>query len=180
MCKYIEYNDLKAIDKLSTKLVDSFDNNTIIICIGTDKHIGDCLGPLVGTILKEMNVPINVFGTLKQPIHALNINKKYKEIINNYPDYKVIAIDACLGEDKNIGNIFVKENGISPGKGVGKELPHVKGLGIAGIIDSSDNSESFITKPIRLSFIKDMAEVIANSLIKAYEIKNKKELILCE
>lgn len=180
MSNYIEYTDLKAIDKLSNKIVDSFNDNTIIICIGTDKHIGDCLGPLVGTILKEKNFPMNIFGTLKEPIHALNINKKYKEIIKNYPDSNAIVIDACLGKDKNIGNIFIKENGISPGKGVGKSLPHIKGLGIAGIIDSSDNSELFVTKPIRLSFIKDMAEIIANSLIKAYEIKNKEELILCE
>lgn len=177
MCKYIEYNDLKAIDKLSNKLVDSFDNDTIIICIGTDKHIGDCLGPMVGTILKEKNFPINVFGTLKQPIHALNINNKYKEIKKKYPDHKIIAIDACLGENKNIGKIFVKEDGISPGKGIGKKLPYVKGIGIVGIIDDSNYSDEFINKPIRLSFIKDMAEVIANSLIKLYEIKNKENEI---
>lgn len=171
MSKYIRYDSERAIDNLSNKLLDYIDDKTMIICIGTDKCIGDCVGPLVGTLLKEKGLGLNVFGTLKDPIHALNINKKYKEIIKNYPDYKVIAIDACLGEKEHIGKIVVKDNGIAPGKGVGKKLPHVHGIGIAAIIEDSENSECLTTMPIRLSFIKDIADVISDSIIKAYERK---------
>ena len=53
---------------------------TIIVCIGTDKCIGDCLGPLVGTLLKENSFPIPIYGTLANPIHALNLEKSIYEI----------------------------------------------------------------------------------------------------
>ena len=37
---------------LSSIIKDVIDENTVIVCIGTDRAIGDALGPLVGTMLK--------------------------------------------------------------------------------------------------------------------------------
>lgn len=37
---------------LSNILKNIISDNTVIICIGTDRAIGDALGPLVGTMLK--------------------------------------------------------------------------------------------------------------------------------
>ena len=37
---------------LSSILKNIISDNTVIICIGTDRAIGDALGPLVGTMLK--------------------------------------------------------------------------------------------------------------------------------
>lgn len=51
-------------------------SKTVIVCIGTDKCIGDCLGPLVGTMLLEKFIPLPVYGTIKSPMHALNLEKK--------------------------------------------------------------------------------------------------------
>mgnify|MGYP000859742388 CR=1 FL=1 len=44
----------------------------VVVNIGTDKCIGDCLAPLVGTLLQEKGY-MNIEGTLDNPIHALNI-----------------------------------------------------------------------------------------------------------
>lgn len=38
---------------LSSIIKDVIDENTVIVCIGTDRAIGDALGPLVGTMLKK-------------------------------------------------------------------------------------------------------------------------------
>ena len=51
----------------------------VIVCIGTDRATGDCLGPLVGQALLPSS-QYSVFGTLKEPIHAKNLNQTFKEI----------------------------------------------------------------------------------------------------
>ena len=126
---------------------------TIIVCIGTDKCIGDCLGPLVGTLLKENSFPIPIYGTLANPIHALNLEKSIYEIKRIYPCSTIIGIDACLGDTNSIGEIHVRDFG---------------DVSIIGIIDSSDNSEFFTSRSIRLNLIFEMAKVISNGLIQCY------------
>lgn len=160
----IHYSDEFAVNELLDHLLTHVDEKTLIVCVGTDKCIGDCLGPLVGTMLKEKKFPLRVFGTLDNPIHALNLNEKVTEIIKNYPDFKIIAIDACIGDEKNIGEIFIKEEPITPGKGVGKNLLSFGDITIAGIVDDANSLDSFTSRPIRLSFIIDMAKVIVDAL----------------
>lgn len=145
-------------------------NNTVIVCIGTDKCIGDCLGPLVGSILTDNNFPLPVYGTLSSPIHALNIDEKLNKIHSIHPDSTIIGVDACLGNQEDIGQVRTRNYAIHPGKGVGKELPEVGIASIIGIVDSSDNSEFFFSRSIRLSFIMDMAKTISKALIDAYNL----------
>lgn len=168
------YEHYLAYYEISNFLKDHIDEKTLIVCIGTDKCIGDCLGPLVGTLLKEKFFPLNVFGTLESPIHALNLDKKITEILKNYPGYKIVAIDACLGDSKSIGEIHTRNEPIHPGKGVGKTLRSVGDTSIIAIVDSSENIDLFTSRPIRLSFILDMAKVIVDALIHAYYLSTKK------
>lgn len=168
------YDNYLAYYEISNFLKDHIDEKTIIVCIGTDKCIGDCLGPLVGTLLKEKFFPLNVFGTLDSPIHALNLDKKITEILKNYPNHKIIAIDACLGDSKSIGEIHTRNEPIHPGKGVGKTLRSVGDVSIIAIVDSSENIDLFTSRPIRLSFILDMSKVIVDALIHSYYLSVKK------
>lgn len=152
---------------LSERLVSYISKDTVIACIGTDKCIGDCLGPLVGTFLKEKGIKIPVYGTLDEPIHALNIHERLNFIKNQNPNAQIIGIDACLGREEDIGEIRIRDYAISPGKGVGKELPEVGVASVIGIVDSSDNSELFFSRSIRLSFVMNMAKQIVNIIEKA-------------
>ena len=162
------YKDPLAYYKLASFLKDYIDDDTIIVCIGTDRCIGDCLGPLVGTYLKERNFPLPVFGTISNPIHALNIDKKIEELNKLYPNHKTIGIDACLGDEFNIGEIQVRDFPIHPGKGVGKSLPQVGETSLIGIVDSSDSDELFSNRSIRLNLIMSMSKVICNAIIHSY------------
>lgn len=146
--------------------------NTIIICIGTDRCIGDCLGPLVGTFLKEKNFPLAVYGTLSDPIHALNIDKKLTEIKALHPNSTIIGVDACLGDYDNIGEIQARDYPVHPGKGVGKTLPDVGECSLIGIVDSSDNNELFTNNNIRLDLVINMAKTITHSLIHSYYLSS--------
>lgn len=152
---------------LSKQLASYISKDIVIACIGTDKCIGDCLGPLVGTFLKEKGIKIPVYGTLDEPIHALNIHERLNFIKNQNPNAQIIGIDACLGREEDIGEIRIRDYAISPGKGVGKELPEVGVASVIGIVDTSENSELFFSRSIRLSFVMDMAKQIVNIIEKA-------------
>lgn len=172
----IYYKSLTARTRLSKHLKNHLTENTIIVCIGTDKCIGDCLGPLVGTFLQEKNFSLPVYGTIKYPIHALNLKNKLEEIQLSHPNSYIIGIDACLGDMPSIGEIHVRDYPIRPGKGVGKTLPNVGDLSIVGIVDSSKNSDMFTSANIRLNFIFEMAHVISMSLIEAFNIAKIKKV----
>lgn len=164
----VNYNSNLAYYEIGEGIKRFVNNDTIIICIGTDKCIGDCLGPLVGTLLKSSLLPIPVYGTISSPIHALNINERLEEINNKHPNAYIIGVDACLGDLHSIGEIHTRDYAIRPGKGVGKNLPEVGMASIIGIVDTSDNSDFFSSRSIRLSLILDMARVITKGILYAY------------
>lgn len=167
----VNYEDASAVSLLSDSLVKFMNEKMIIICIGTDKCIGDCLGPLVGTFLTKNKFPYPVIGTLEKPAHAINLDFILREINSKYKDNFFIAIDACLGYENCIGDIQIKSGPVHPGKGVGKTLPQVGDISIVGVVDTIDNSDLFSIKNIRLNFIMTMAEVISESLIQASKKK---------
>lgn len=172
------YKNPLAYYDLAHFLKDHIDKNTIIVCIGTDRYIGDCLGPLVGTMLKCKHFPLPVYGTISEPIHALNIESKLNEIKLLHPHNNIIGIDACLGDFEAIGEIQARDFPVHPGKGVGKSLPNVGDSSIIGIVDSNNNEGIFSNSSnIRLNLILNMAEVILYSLIHSYYLYYNKILL---
>ena len=164
----IHYKSALSYYEIAEGIRDFINDDTIIVCIGTDKCIGDCLGPLVGTILEDNLFPLPIYGTVTTPIHALNIDKRLEEINKVHPNACIIGIDACLGENKSIGEIHTRDYAIHPGKGVGKSLPDVGMASIIGIVDASDNYDFFSSRSIRLSLVLDMAKVISKGILHAY------------
>lgn len=163
----INYKKENVVQALSLILKDIIDENTVVVCIGTDRAIGDALGPLVGTMLKNSDFKYPVYGTLDNPIHALNIYESIEYIKNTHSKGNFLAIDACLGSKNNIGNIQVRKGPILPGKGVGKKLPQIGNYSIVGIVDKIDENNKFSFNNVRLSFILELAETVALSLLLA-------------
>lgn len=161
----VNYNKENVIEILCSVLRDIINDNTVVVCIGTDRAIGDALGPLVGTMLKNSDFNFPVYGTLDNPIHALNIYESIEHIKKAHPNGNFLAIDACLGAKNNIGNIQVREGPILPGKGVGKKLPQIGNYSIVGIVDKIDENNRFSFNNVRLSFILELAELISLSLL---------------
>lgn len=166
----VNCKDEMAYIDMAFFLKDYINKDTIIICIGTDRCIGDCLGPLVGSLLNHKNFPLSVYGTIHKPIHALNLERNVNDIKLKHPISNILAIDACLGERNSIGQLHCRDYAIHPGKGVGKVLPDVGDISIVGIVDSSDNSELFTNRNIRLSLIMDMADAIVQSLFYSLDL----------
>ena len=172
MKEVVNYKNTNAYVDICYFLKKYLTADTIIVCIGTDKFIGDCLGPLVGTFLEEKKFPLPIYGTIEYPIHALNLKDRMEEIYKLHPDSNIIGIDACLGDDSSIGDIHVRNTPIYPGKGVGKILPEVGKSSIVGIVGSLDDCVPFTSKRIRLHFIMEMAQIISSSILYSYNLIN--------
>ncbi|MFI3209892.1 MAG: spore protease YyaC [Peptostreptococcaceae bacterium] len=163
----INYKKENVVQVLSSTLKNLIDDDLIIVCIGTDRAIGDSLGPLVGTMLKNSDFKYPVYGTLENPIHALNITESIEEIKKTHTKGNFLAIDACLGSKSSIGAIQIREGPILPGKGVGKKLPQIGHHSIVGIVDKIDENNKFSFNNVRLSFVLELAEIISLSILLA-------------
>lgn len=162
-------DDVKKLIALQlSPLLPTIKQPIIVFCIGTDRSTGDSLGPLVGTFLKELNTThFQVYGTLDDPIHAVNLVERLAEIKNNYHNPFIIGIDACLGRLRSVGMITIGKGPIKPGAGVNKELTPVGDIHMTGIVNVSGFMEYFVLQNTRLSLVMKMAQAIANGLYEA-------------
>jgi len=158
------YKEENVIQNLSEVLKNIIKENTIIVCIGTDRAIGDALGPLVGTMLKNSDFKYPVYGTLDKPIHALNIFESLEHIKNKHPKGNFLAIDACLGKVDRIGYITIGNGPLKPGAGVNKNLPAVGNIHITGIVNLAGYMEYMVLQNTRLSLVMKMADTLVSSI----------------
>lgn len=139
-----------------------------ILCIGTDRSTGDSLGPLIGSRLSAASLPrVKVYGTLDNPVHAVNLEETLKKVSIENPQAPIIAIDACLGKSESIGCISIKPGPLQPGTGVNKTLPEVGNFHIIGVVNVGGFMEYLVLQNTRLSLVMKMSEIISNSLLQA-------------
>jgi len=131
----------------------------VFLCVGTPNVPGDSLGPAVGTLLKRYGCK-NVYGSLENPVHALNIQDHHRLIEKKYSAPFIIAVDAALGKKGQAGLITIKNGPLYPGKGVGKNLPPVGDMEIAGVFDILDQPHAF-------SLLVRLSTCISNGILKA-------------
>ena len=163
----------KAISSLS-KLIRNdlyqYVDNLVILCVGTDRSTGDSLGPLTGTLLKKskkLNEKVKIYGTLKEPIHAINLEETIDYINSKHNNPTIFAIDACLGKSENIGKISFKLGALQPGIGVNKDLPHVGDFHLIGVVNVGGSMEYLVLQNTRLSLVYEMAKIISKAIKKA-------------
>lgn len=151
--------------KIARHLLDSniHECTPVILCIGTDRATGDCLGPLVGSELANYHERYYVVGDLKSPVHALNLKATLDNIYNRVENPFIIAVDASLGSSKHIGRITLSNCPIAPGKGVNKKLPAVGNISITGIVSMSGQSPTML-QSTRLYVVMQLAKCISGAL----------------
>jgi putative sporulation protein YyaC len=176
----INHEDDLAAEKLASEILDHLPNFStrpiVFVCIGTDRSTGDSLGPLIGTLLQEKEIaPYHVYGTLDDPIHAVNMDAKLAEIKQKHFNPFIIGIDACLGRLKSVGSIQVGDGPVKPGAGVNKELPEVGNMHITGIVNVSGFMEFFVLQNTRLNLVLKMAKTIANGIFESSQQLPKKQ-----
>lgn len=171
----IHVEDPMAANKFAWDLVNRLqrygvqkESPKILLCIGTDRSTGDCLGPLVGSKISSTQQDFFVvYGTLDSPVHASNLKEKLEEIYSIYDEPFIIAVDACLGRIENVGCINLGDGSLQPGAGVNKDLPPVGQVHITGIVNVGGFMEYLVLQNTRLNLVMRLADVIAGGLNKA-------------
>ena len=148
-----------AIENLNPKAL-----TPVIICVGSDMVVGDSLGPLVGTMLKQRKVDSYVYGTLNYPLTAKEIS--YAQVLYKkmHPNTISIAIDAAVGCQEDVGIIKVVEDGLYPGLGVNKRLGKLGDISIIGVVAGKSFQNYNLYNLTRLNLIYKMAEIIADGV----------------
>lgn len=177
------YTDRSGICQTSQMLLQILKNTpthreVAFLCIGTDRATGDSLGPLVGTQLKQMIPRALVYGSLENPIHAVNLEQEILRIQEIHHQPFIVAVDACLGSNKNIGYIQLKPGGLKPGAALQKDLPSVGDYHITGTVNVGGFCETMVLQSTRLHLVYSMAYAIANIITAAYYRKDRESAFI--
>lgn len=137
----------------------------IIICIGSDRSTGDSLGPIVGSLLaKRKQSRFTIYGTLENPIHALNLVDQLDIIKLRHSNAFIIAIDACLGRSRSVGHINASTGALKPGLAMKKDLPEVGHLNITGMVNVISSFDFLTLHNTRLHLVIQESEIISRAL----------------
>lgn len=140
----------------------------VILCIGSDRSTGDCLGPLVGSILEDLQInSVTVMGTLSKPVHALNIRDTKHLIEEEYPSPAILAVDACLGQKQMIGQLEIGKGSLLPGAAVKKRIPPIGNMFVTGIVNVGGFMELMVLQSTRLSVVIPLARFIGLGIFLA-------------
>ena len=163
-------SDLKLKNEIKQMLrqCKKTDSSIIILCIGTDRATGDCLGPLVGDYLNTAIPGLPVFGTLSHPVHALNLEDTISLIHKRHKNPFIIAVDASLGIPEHIGYATLSASPLIPGKGVNKKLPAIGNVSITGIVNIAGFPNSVLLQSTRLHTVVTLAGCIGNALLQCF------------
>ena len=151
------------IQRLIEKQQNVHIRSIIMLCIGSDRYIGDALGPLVGTYLEE-NTDCIVYGSLDRPVHASNLVKVIDTIHLQYQQPIIIAVDACLGNSNEIGKIEIWEGSLEAGIAVGACLPCVGNISIIGVVNASGRIGYLDLQSTPLSIVMKLSKCIGEAL----------------
>ena len=174
MTFYINARQTDSVCKISGSLrqcILHYRNNwseLVFLCIGTDRVTGDCLSPFVGQKLSSYSGTVfSVYGTLFQPVHALNLTDIYQHIQTHHPNALIIAIDASLGEKKHLGYVTIGNGALYPGAAIHKQLPSVGHIHITGIVNVSGVLEQLTLQTTRLSTVIFLADKIVQGILES-------------
>ncbi|QQE81512.1 spore protease YyaC [Alicyclobacillus sp. SO9] len=174
----VPYDADDAVRQLSSGLTQVFRSCSgrpiVIVCVGTDRSTGDVFGPIIGARLQEnLNHPrISIYGTLDNPVHAVNLSTKLEDIhhIHKSSNPVLIAIDACLGNFEHVGQIVLEKGPLRPGAGVKKTLPEFGSYTITGVVNVAGFMEYFVLQNTRLGIVMKMTEVVVEALLDSIRL----------
>lgn len=148
------------------KLLPVSDEPPTVLCIGSDLSVGDSLGPVVGTKLKEKLRGLNVYvyGTLSKPITAHEVKYMNEFLRQTHPYSPVIAVDAAVGAAGDVGLIKIAKRGLKPGSGANKKLSRVGDVSIMGIVAEKTMFNYSLFSATRLNVVFKMSEIIAEGV----------------
>ncbi|PTQ55298.1 MAG: Spore protease GPR related protein [Candidatus Carbobacillus altaicus] len=140
----------------------------VFVCIGSDRSTGDAFGPLVGSELMRYFPDMPVYGSLDEPVHALNLESVLNHIASHHPGARIFAVDAALGEKTLLGTLTVAKGPVFPGRGVEKNLPAVGDAHLTAVVNLSGWHPFWMLQHTRLSHVWKLARHAAGAMALAW------------
>ena len=147
-------------------------SDIIILCIGSNKMIGDCIGPMVGQKLKDTfkeEKNIVIYGNMKETLNFKNARRVIENIFKMYKKPFIITIDSALGTKKTIENIVVSTGWIKIGDSLGRSICYYSHINIKGVVGKNKHTpkENIETlKKVNPTLVLELSEIITSSLNK--------------
>ena len=157
------YSQSETVEKLKAALGKPR-RAPVVLCIGSDRVTGDCIGPLVGHLLESRGVDCTVLGSLRAPVTAVNLEETVSLLRKKFAGRKIIAVDSCVGDKCDVGKIRVSRGSLRPGLACGKVLPRVGDVSVTATV-AGGSSENLYS--VRLSLVFTLAECIAGAIDSA-------------
>lgn len=148
----------------------------IFLCVGTDRVIGDCFGPLVGEKLKILigkKKEIEIIGDLEKAICINNIENVIKVIKDEFENPFIIGIDAALDKKELVGKIVISEQGLNAGSGLNKASFEIGEMSVKGIVSYNTGipKQNFILlQNTSLGLVNEMASLTADGIYRAINV----------
>lgn len=139
----------------------------VVVCVGTDRSTGDAFGPIIGSKLQAtVRLPkVSIYGTLDEPVHAVNLASTLEQIHNLHRDEPfILALDACLGKFEHVGHLILEQGPLHPGAGVKKSLPEFGDYTLTGVVNVCGFMEYFVLQNTRLGIVMRMTDVVVEAL----------------
>ena len=168
MCKNYTKFVKEFEQRISELYVENDYSNLVFLCIGTNKIIGDSVGPIVGNYLKKLqNEYLQIYGTLDDTINFFNAKDVIEGIYQNLENPYLITVDAALSNSNNKGDIVLSEGYIKIGKALQKSICFYSDINIKCIVGKSYLEKEKNIKELEkvsLAEILGMAELVANGI----------------
>jgi len=144
----------------------------VILCIGTTKVAGDSLGPRVGDkLISDYNIEAYVYGKSDSPVTGVNFDRYMRHIKVHHAKSLVIAVDACLGEKKDIGKVKYSMKGLTAGAALNKNLGVVGDLGMLGIVGERGNNNLDALLNADVNVVEEIASRVAQKIFNLVEAR---------
>ena len=171
LSKFSENGDTGTRSRTKNALFQKhFDGNLdkppVIVCIGSDLAIGDSLGPITGSMLKYKTQGLGVFvyGTLATPVTAKEIKYLRTFLRETHAGSQVIAVDAAVGAEGDIGLVKICDTPLLPGAGANKKLGEIGDISVIGIVALRSLANYGLLNTTRLNLVYTMSELISDAL----------------
>lgn len=143
-----------------------FNAPPVIVCIGSDLAVGDSLGPITGSMLKYKTQGLRAFiyGTLASPITAKEIKYLRAFLKETHKGSQIIAVDAAVGTEGDVGLLKLSDSPLFPGAGANKKLGAIGDISIMGIVAEKSLANYGLLNTTRLNLVYTMSEIVSEAI----------------
>ncbi len=172
--EYINFTNNLKLQLKQFDIQNKF-SEIIFLCIGTNKVIGDMIGPMVGERLEKETKNLQkylpkkmiVYGNMNNTINLKNVEQVLSFLSYQYQDPFLITIDTALGKEENIKQVFISNGEIEIGKALNngiKYQSHINIKGVVGKYHCQIQKNINTLKNINIKTIEEMSEMICNGI----------------